>query len=121
MAQFIKNHEQMLCGGIVYEVGVQDAQGDAVDSPEEIWKCLESFSLNGFLLKKMHKGSQVMASVVESFQPTEDTHKDGEFLPAGCWYLSAKILDSALWDDIKKGNITGWSMAGNCQIEEIDE
>ena len=71
-AKFVKSEEQRLVGGIIYEVGVVDAQGDAIETPDEIWKALESFAKNGSILKFMHSGNRVDAYVVESFQAEED-------------------------------------------------
>lgn len=119
-ATFIKNEEQRLVGGIVYEVGKVDSQGDFVDSPYEIWKAMEGWMLRGHPISFMHDGRRVNVAVIENFQAEEDTKKGGEIVPAGAWYLACKVLDNQLWEAIKRGEITGFSMAGRAFAEEVE-
>jgi len=116
---FVKSEEQHLVGGIVYEIMKVDAQGDAIESASEIWKAIESFAAAGSVLKFMHSGSRVNAYVVESFQPEIDTPKGGEMIPAGSWYMTCKILDENIWQAIKDGEITGYSMAGKAHARTV--
>jgi len=116
---FIKNEDQKLVGGIVYEVGEVDAQGDMIQSPTEIWKAMESFAENGAVIKFMHSGNRVNATVIESFQAEEDTIKGGSIIPSGAWYITAHVSDEEIWKDIKSGRIGGFSMSGRANAKEV--
>lgn len=116
MAKFIKSEDRMLCGGIVYEPDTVDLQGDWTTA-EEIWKALETFSLNGHRLGFEHDGD-ADAVVVESFQAERPTYKGGEVIPAGAWYLCVKVLDEELWAKVKAGEINSFSMAGRAKTTD---
>ncbi len=103
-----------MVGGIVYEPNTVDADGDWTDR-EEIFKAMESFAKNGFNLGEQHAGS-ADAVVVESFQAERDTYKGRDYIPAGAWYMTVKVLDDDLWAKIKKGKINSFSMAGNAKV-----
>jgi len=118
---FAKNEEQRLVGGIIYEVGVLDAENDTITDPHDIWKCVETFALSGSQIHFMHNGMIQNAIAVESFQAEEDTAKGGDVIPAGAWYLTVKVLDDELWEACKNGEISGFSMAGTASMEIIGE
>jgi len=120
-ASFIKNNEQQIVGGIVYEVGCEDSQGDRVDDKFEIWKAMESWAINNHTVKMMHDGRPIDCPVIESFQAEVDTEKGGGVIPAGAWYICVKILNDGIWRSIKDGSISGFSMAGTASSEEIND
>lgn len=117
MTSFIKNTEERIVGGIVYAPDVPDQQGDYTTTAE-IWKAMKTFAENGFPLGVMHSG-KAKAHVVECFQAEKDTKKGGDVIPAGAWYMAAKVDDDELWEAIKLGRMTGWSMSG--QAESTNE
>jgi hypothetical protein len=48
----------------------------------------------------------------------EDTEKDksklyGFDVPVGTWMLSMKVNNDKVWDEVKKGNVKGFSIEGN--------
>jgi hypothetical protein len=48
----------------------------------------------------------------------EDTEKDksklyGFDVPVGTWMLSMKVNNAKVWDEVKKGNVKGFSIEGN--------
>ena len=100
-------------------MGEIDSQGDMIDSPKEIWKAMQTFAENGAVIKFMHAGNRVDATVVESFQAEGDTTKGGSIIPSGAWYITAHIADDDLWAAIKKGSITGFSMSGRANAREV--
>ncbi len=119
--RFCKNEEQRLVGGIIYEIGVIDADGDTILETADIWKCLKSFALNDSPIHFMHNGERQDATVIESFQAEEDTAKGGDIIPAGAWYMTAYIEDDELWAACKDGSVGGFSMAGQAKMEVIVE
>ena len=122
---FIKSEDLHICGGLVYTVSKDssdvDLQGDFVDDANEIWKAMEAFALKGMPIKFQHQGNPISAVVIEQFQAEEDLRKGGDIVPAGAWYLTVKVLDNKIWNDIKAGRISGFSMAGVGHGEIIEE
>ena len=109
---FVKSEDQRLIGGIVYSVNEPDHDGDYVETEEEIWNALESFAVRGNVIKFMHRGKRRDVTVVESFQSEADTKKANQIIPKGSWYMTVKVHDDNLWNDVKEGHITGFSMSG---------
>lgn len=44
-----------------------------------------------------------------------------EDLPNGTWFLSAKIEDAGLWNDIKSGKFKGFSVEGMFQLSKLQD
>ena len=111
--------EQRIVGGIVYAPDEVDSQGDYTDT-EEIWAAMKQYMINtGGLMKIMHKGKQIDAPVIDVFQAEVDTMKGGSHIPAGAWYQSNYIPEGMddVWESIKKGELSGYSMAGQAEVE----
>jgi len=121
-SSFIKNEEHRIVGGLVYTVGEVDAQGDFVDSSEELFKAMVSWMRSGHPMKFMHDGEGVDTPLIECFQAECETLKGGQVVPAGAWYISNYIPEEAdgLWRAIKAGEIRGYSMGGSAKVEEIE-
>lgn len=117
---FIKSAEHRIVGGIVYTKDTVDGQGDSA-SAEDIFLAMKGWMLRGHPMKLMHKGRDVNVPVIECFFAETNVKKDGEMIPAGSWYVSNYIPPEAegLWQDIKDGNITGYSMAGKANAIEV--
>jgi len=118
--KFVKNMEKRLVGGIVYAPNEVDGQGHFMDNEEEIFKGMESWMVKGHPIKLMHNNLTTDVSVVEVFQPEQDTPKEGGIIPKGAWYLSCKVHDDKTWEAVKAGEIDGFSMAGGCLGEELE-
>jgi DNA adenine methylase len=37
----------------------------------------------------------------------------------GTWLLAARVVDDVLWNAIKEGKLTGWSMEGTALAEHL--
>jgi len=113
------DEEERIVGGIVYAPDEVDSQGDYTDA-DEIWNALKGYMINtGGVMKIMHKGKEIDAPVVEVFQAEADTMKGGSHIPAGAWYQANYIPEEMddVWNDIRDGRLTGYSMAGNAEVE----
>jgi DNA adenine methylase len=101
--------------GIVLEPDVVDAQGDTY-SAEEIrgaaHKFMEDFGGLG-LMHRMRVNGQV--KVLESFlAPT--AFKVGEReVKKGTWLLAVRILSDELWERVRDGELTGFSIGGSAR------
>lgn len=114
-----EGNEQRLVYGIVYEPDVPDAHDDVMKA-EDIEKSAHTFLSTYRNIDKQHDFSGGYGEVVESYVAPQDFEVGGEVIKKGSWVLVTKA-DEDVWEEIKKGEITGYSMAGTAEVEEIDE
>lgn|GEM_PF-6799104 len=103
--------------GVVLEPERVDAQGD-IYSEEEVRRAahrfMEEFGGLG-LMHRMRVNDQV--KVLESYlAPTEFT-MDGVTVPKGTWLLGVRVLSGTLWERIRCGELTGFSIGGTARRE----
>lgn len=101
--------------GIVLEPEVIDAQGD-IYSPEEIRKAAHLFmqEFGGLgLMHRMQVNDQV--KVLESFLAPTDFELGGISVKKGTWMLGVRVLSDALWEQVKSGALTGFSIGGSAR------
>lgn len=109
-------------GGIVYEPDVADSQGDWTDA-DEIRKAMYRYMEKSQTIRVMHKGRLIAkpCKVLECFQPDEDTTKAGKPLPKGAWWLTVRVPNQELYDAIKSGEYTGFSMGGVAKEADVEK
>ncbi|MBU8697548.1 XkdF-like putative serine protease domain-containing protein [Bacillus pumilus] len=105
---------QRLVYGIVYEPNVADAHGDYM-APAEIEKAAHGFLKDAREIDKQHDFQGGVGEVVESYIAPSDFEMGDEFIKKGSWVLVTKASDE-IWEQIQKGEITGYSMAGTADI-----
>ncbi len=114
-----EDEEQQLVYGVVYEPDVEDAHGDMMNATE-IEKAAHSFVKDARNIDTQHDFESGVGEVVESYiAPTDFTLGEQE-IAKGSWVLVTKATDE-IWEDIKKGEITGYSMAGTAETIEKQE
>ncbi|ODB73518.1 XkdF-like putative serine protease domain-containing protein, partial [Bacillus velezensis] len=111
--------EQKLVYGIVYEPDTVDAHGDFMTAAE-IEKAAHGFLKDAREIDKQHDFQGGVGEVVESYVAPADFEMNGETIKKGSWVLVTKASE-AVWDEIKKGEITGYSMAGIADIAKQKE
>ncbi|MCZ4246661.1 XkdF-like putative serine protease domain-containing protein [Bacillus amyloliquefaciens] len=112
-------NEQKLVYGIVYEPDTVDAHGDFMTAAE-IEKAAHGFLKDAREIDKQHDFQGGVGEVVESYVAPADFEMNGETIKKGSWVLVTKASE-AVWDEIKKGEITGYSMAGIADIAKQEE
>lgn len=105
---------QRLVYGIVYEPNVADAHGDYM-TPAEIEKAAHGFLKDAREIDKQHDFEGGVGEVVESYIAPSDFEMGDEVIKKGSWVLVTKACDE-IWEQIQKGEITGYSMAGTADI-----
>lgn len=105
---------QRLVYGIVYEPNVTDAHGDYM-TPAEIEKAAHGFLKDAREIDKQHDFQGGVGEVVESYIAPSDFEMGDEMIKKGSWVLVTKASDE-IWEQIQKGEITGYSMAGTADI-----
>ena len=105
--------EERFILGIVLQPETRDSQGDIYDE-ETVRKTAHEYMIKYQAIGLMHKGevSEKDVSIVESYlSPTTFKVGDQE-VKKGAWILGAKVHSEVLWDEVKKGELTGWSIGG---------
>ncbi|PAE61533.1 phage portal protein [Bacillus subtilis] len=111
--------EQKLVYGIVYEPDTVDAHGDFMTAAE-IEKAAHGFLKDAREIDKQHDFQGGVGVVVESYVAPADFEMNGETIKKGSWVLVTKASEE-VWEQIKKGEITGYSMAGTAETIEKQE
>lgn len=111
--------EERLVYGVVYEPEVPDAHNDIM-SANDIEKSAHKFLADYRNIDKQHDFQGGYGEVVESYVAPQDFTVGGETIAKGSWVLVTKA-DEETWDSIKKGEITGYSMAGTAEVEEVEK
>ncbi len=111
------NLDERLAGGAVYAPDVTDLQGDSA-SPDEIRKACHNFSINKGKMGIMHEEDATeKVTIVENYIAPVNFHLNGHYIRKGTWMLVVKIHDDALWERVKSGELTGFSMGGRAQAD----
>jgi len=99
--------------GIVLEPDVVDTQKDTY-SAEEIRSTAHKWMEDYRAIGLMHRGD-VSTSVrpVESYIAPVDFELGGQTVKAGTWLLAVHVIDHALWEAVKAGELTGFSIGGS--------
>jgi hypothetical protein len=111
------DEEKQLIYGVVLVPDVEDLQGD-ICSKEDIEEAAHDYLVNSRLIKAQHR-APTDADVVECYIAPVDIPLGKGIAPAGSWIMVSKIHSPAMWEAIKKGDITGYSIGGRGTREEI--
>ncbi|WP_426332684.1 XkdF-like putative serine protease domain-containing protein [Paenibacillus silvae] len=107
--------------GVVYQPDVEDAHGDMMDAVE-IEKAAHLFMENQhtYNIDKQHDLDADKGYVVESYIAPCDMEIGDQIIAKGSWVAGVKVTDDDTWEDIQKGEITGFSMWGVGKREEVE-
>jgi len=107
-----KAADQQIVFGVVLEPGTVDAHGDTIraeviEVAAHNW--LAKFQNRGLMHRSL-VNDQVQ--IFESYIAPVDLKIGGQKVKKGTWLLMYKVLDAKLWEKIRKGALTGFSMGG---------
>lgn len=109
--EFAKTDEdKRLVYGVVLEPHSTDTQDDMI-FPETIEKAAHDFLQQSRVIGEDHD-TVADAEVVESYIAPEDTVLQNQEVKEGTWIIVSKIHSDELWNDIKAGHYTGYSIGG---------
>lgn len=103
--------ERRIVTGIVYEPDALDAH-DEFMTAEEIEKSAHQFLKDYRNIDKQHDFVGGQADVVESWIAKDDGKLGEQEIKKGAWLISVHVPDDDTWGEIKKGELTGFSMGG---------
>ncbi|AFQ19910.1 XkdF-like putative serine protease domain-containing protein [Bacillus thuringiensis] len=115
--------EKQLVTGVVYEPDVEDSHGDTMTA-EEIEKAAYTFMENYQHIDKQHDEIAGKGTVVENWIAKSDMTVGEQEVQAGTWLMTVRVDDADTWEEIKKGEVTGFSMGGfgeRVEIAKIDD
>lgn len=107
-----EEEEERTVLGVVLEPETVDSQGD-IYSEDEVrktaWRFMERYQTFGL----MHE--QVLRSVLplECFLAPVDFKIAGQSVKKGTWLLRCRVLDDDVWQGVKSGTYTGFSIGGS--------
>lgn len=113
------DEEKRLVTGIVLQPEVVDAHGDVI-SVEEIEKTAHEFMEKFRAIGEQHL-ELAEAVPVESFTAKDDMELGGEKVLKGSWVLTVKVLNDELWEAVKNGSYTGFSIGGFSSVETLEQ
>jgi hypothetical protein len=89
-----------------------DSQGDVYDAAtirQAAYKFMEEFRNIGL----QHSGLvNDKVKILESWIQRDDTSIGGQSVKEGSWLMAVRVLDQELWEAVKDGRITGFSIGG---------
>ena len=106
-----KTEDERIVAGVVYAPAETDAHGDFA-TEEDIREAAYSFMEDLQLFKVNHVGGEVNAHVLETYLAPVDFELQAEKIPKGSWVLISRIVNDSVWQQIKSGELIGYSMAG---------
>lgn len=100
------DEEKQIATGEVYAPFVIDSHGDMME-PEDVELIAHRFLANTLndRIDIMHNNRPANAVAVESF-----ISKGSEDFNEGAWVLSVKVNDDDVWEDIRVGKLSGYSL-----------
>ena len=112
---FKADDEKRLVTGIVMEPGEFDAHGDITMS-ETIETAAYVYMLNSQVVGDQHsQPAPDGVKLVESYIAPQDLVIGGEEVKEGSWIMTVYVEDDEMWDAVKAGNYTGFSIGGFAQ------
>jgi hypothetical protein len=113
--------EEQTVTGVVLQPEVTDAQGD-IYSSDVIRKAAHKFLSNYNKATKLglqHKNFKKQFDLVESYTAPQSLILNGKTIKQGAWIMTVKVLDSKIWEKVKKGEITGFSIGGKAKVRKL--
>lgn len=108
----VKSDEERFVFGVVLVPETKDSQGD-VYSHDEVRKAAHGYMETAGALGRQH--SEIITGklkILESYVAPADFEMDSEKIAKGTWLLGIRVVDDGLWDSVKKGSFTGFSIGG---------
>lgn len=110
--KLMKTDEERFVLGAVLEPDTVDSQQDFYTA-ESIRDAAHSFMEHHQALGKQH--SEIVTGklkILESYLAPADFELGTESIKKGTWLLAIRVADDDLWEQVKKGDFTGFSIGG---------
>jgi hypothetical protein len=108
-----KPDEERFVLGVVLEPEVEDSQGD-IYSAEEVRQAAHKYMEDAGRIGLMHRQLLTQgAKILENYVAPVDMNIDGQNVKKGTWLQGLRIIDDAVWGEVKSGGLTGLSIGGS--------
>lgn len=115
--------EQRYILGEVLIPGETDSQGDIYDE-DTVRQAAHEF-MRGFMRGKLglqHEGRLTSeVDLLESYIAPIDMEIEGRYVKRGTWLMAWRVNDDQMWDDVKSGRLTGFSIGGEAIRHPLSE
>lgn len=117
------NEELREVTGVVLQPEVTDAQGDIMDAgviAKAAGEFLANFNKNtklGFMHNQFNKRFELR----QSFIAPDNMVIANKTVKKGAWLMVVKVLDDKVWESVKKGKITGFSIGGKAKVQKLTQ
>jgi len=125
VAEILKAERQLITG-VVLQPEVTDAQGDIMSADvieKAAFDYLKVFN-RSTKLGLQHKSFQKKERrfyLVESYIAPIEFVLNTKTVKKGSWLMTVKVEDPKIWEAVKKGDITGFSIGGRAQAQKLSE
>lgn len=113
--------EERLITGMVLVPETVDAQGDII-SADAIKQAAHDFLARYNRETEMgvqHKTFNEQAELVESYLAPVPFTLEGRLILQGTWMITVHVTDDAIWEKVKEGGITGFSIGGTAKVRRL--
>lgn len=117
------NEELREVTGVVLQPEVTDAQGDIMDA-DVIAKAAGDFLARfnkSTTLGYMHNQFNKRFELRQSFVAPDNIVIANKTVKKGAWLMVVKVLDDKVWESVKKGKITGFSIGGKAKVKKLTQ
>lgn len=113
--------EEQTVTGVVLQPEIVDAQGDIM-SADVIRKAAHKFLAAYNRVTKLglqHKAFKKRFELLESYIAPQEIVINNKTIKEGAWIMVVKVLDSKIWQKVKEGKITGFSIGGKAKVKQL--
>lgn len=125
VAEIVKAEERIVTG-LVLKPEVVDGQGDIMSAKviakaAHDWLAAFNRSTKLGLQHNSFKKNENRFYPIESYVAPIEFVMGTSIVKAGTWVLSVFVADDKIWEAVKKGEITGFSIGGKANAQELSE
>lgn len=115
--------DKRIVTGVVLMPETVDAHGDIYDA-EVIAKAAHDFLANYNVKSEvalMHKDFKRDFDLLESYLAPIEFALGDTTVKAGTWLITVRVNEDKIWDKVKKGEITGFSIGGKAKVKQLKD
>lgn len=114
--------DQRLITGVVLIPDTVDAHGDTIPA-DVIEKAAHNFLAeynSKTTMGLMHTDMNPPIDLVESYIAPIDLVLGSTSIKAGSWIITARVNDDVIWQKVKDGKLTGFSIGGKAKVQDLE-
>lgn len=103
------------------ELGKADVQDDTYSAEEVRKAChvfMEDYGNMGLQHQLFVNGK---VKILENWISPDDCTINGQFVAKGTWLMAVRIVDDGIWQAVKDGTLTGFSIGGKAQRQPLSQ